>query len=509
MTNAAAIVLGGPSGKFVDANGENALSKLAANTAAGSFTLAGDANFTTAGGFDNNGSLTVDTGSTLAINGKLANVSGTTLTGGSYDVGGILKFSGANVVTNEATIALTSSTAEIVNSSGGANGLANLAVNGATGSFSLSGGAALKTSGAFTNDGTLTIDSASTFGIGGALDNVSGGTLTGGTYQITGTLQAAGLNIVTNAADLTLSGGSAKVLNSTTSANGLANLAVNAAAGTLILANAQSFTSAGAFKNAGGISIGAGSTFKTGGSAAFTQTAGQISDDGTLAAAGGVTLSGGSLLGDGTVTGNLASSGLVTPGVAPGKTGILTDTGAYTQNAGGSLDIAIGGTTAGTAYDVLRATTAVLGGTLNLSELAGFVPTVGSTFKILDFNSETGKFAAVTGLTIDSKEAYTVTYQPTDVLLTVVSTPASQSSGHTGLGGTDISPAHDGRMHATNIVGSGDGNVRLAAALKTFNDAYAVDAGKGIAGANGAGSSRAAMPKRHDALDLIKKAGRR
>jgi hypothetical protein len=71
---------------------------------------------------------------------------------------------------------------------------------------------------------------------------------------------------------------------------------------------------------------------------------------------------------------------------------------------------------------VLKATTAVLGGTLNISDLNGFIPTVGSTFKILTFNSVTGAFTTVNGLTINSTEEYTVTYQPTDVLLTVVNT---------------------------------------------------------------------------------------
>ena len=119
----------------------------------------------------------------------------------------------------------------------------------------------------------------------------------------------------------------------------------------------------------------------------FTQTAGTTTDSGTLAASGGVTLSGGSLFGTGTITGALQSSGIVTPGASATTTGILTETGAYTQSSAGSLDIGIAGKTAGTKYDVFDSTTAVLAGTLNLSELKGFVPTVGETFKILNFNS--------------------------------------------------------------------------------------------------------------------------
>jgi hypothetical protein len=201
------------------------------------------------------------------------------------------------------------------------------------------------------------------------------------------------------------------------------------------------------------VSVGSGSTLTVGGPGIYTQTGGTTTDGGILAAAGGVALSGGSLFGGGAITGNLTSSGIVTPGALATKTGTLADTGTYTQNAGGMLDIGIAGATAG-KFDVLNATTAVLGGTLNLSEIKGFVPTVGSTFKILNFGSETGTFAAANGLTINATEAYTITYQPTDVLLTVVSTAAKSAPVATrfGLAGNPL---------------------RLEAALKVFNAAFA------------------------------------
>jgi len=186
----------------------------------------------------------------------------------------------------------------------------------------------------------------------------------------------------------------------------------------------------------------------------------------TLAASGGVTLSGGSLFGGpaGAITGNLSSSGTVTPGASATKSGILTDTGAYTQNSAGSLDILIGGTTAGKTFDVLNSTTAALGGTLNITEASGYVPAVGATFKILNFSSETGTFATVNGLTINSSEGYTITYQPTDVLLTVVST------------GAPADPAV--RISDARLIESRDGvelseGARLAAALERFNADYA------------------------------------
>jgi hypothetical protein len=132
---------------------------------------------------------------------------------------------------------------------------------------------------------------------------------------------------------------------------------------------------------------------------------------------------------------------------------------------------------------MLKATTAVLGGTLNISELSSFIPTVGSTFKILTFNSVTGTFATVNGLTINSTEAYTITYQATDVLLTVVSTPAPAAAQSRSDSRTDD---------------------RLTAALHEFNAAYAREGSLEVAGRNGGMAPRPRL-ERIRAMDLIKK----
>ena len=71
--------------------------------------------------------------------------------------------------------------------------------------------------------------------------------------------------------------------------------------------------------------------------------------------------------------------------------------------------------------------TATLGGTLNISLINGFVPTIGSKFKIVDYTSESGQFATVNGLAINSSEHFAVAYQGADVLLTVVSGAAPSS----------------------------------------------------------------------------------
>jgi hypothetical protein len=252
--------------------------------------------------------------------------------------------------------------------------------------------------------------------------------LTGGTYGVTGKLRFNNANIVTNGANITLTGTSSKIIDQF-SANGLANFATNN--GSFALAGNRSFTTAGNFTNAGTFTINSGSTFTLGGSGTFTQSGGTTTDDGSLWASGAFELNGGSLFGKGLITGALNSSsvGTITPGDSLTKTGILRDTGAYSQN-GGILDISINGTTAGTKYDQLNPTTASLSGTLNISRPTGFIPSIGSTFKIMNFTSETGTFATVNGLSVNSTEHFTITYQPTDVLLTVVSGPGPRAPHH-------------------------------------------------------------------------------
>jgi hypothetical protein len=89
-------------------------------------------------------------------------------------------------------------------------------------------------------------------------------------------------------------------------------------------------------------------------------------------------------------------------------------------------------------------------------------------------------------LTINGSEAYTITYQPTDVLLTVVSTgPAVQTAYH---------------------IGSIAGASHLTAALNEFNAAYATGGRQAIAIAIEAALSRQRMQEHIGVLNPLKKA---
>ena len=80
----------------------------------------------------------------------------------------------------------------------------------------------------------------------------------------------------------------------------------------------------------------------------------------------------------------------------------MTIQGTYTQGAGGTLNVALGGP--GVGYDQLAVTgTASLGGTINISTINGFVPTVGTSFQVLAFASKTGDFQTYNGLYISGQ----------------------------------------------------------------------------------------------------------
>jgi len=136
----------------------------------------------------NQGTFQANAGSTLAIlaGASFTNFSGNELTGGTYIVAGTFEFPGANVVTNAADILLTNRAWQVLNSDNNANALANLAANTRRGSLTLSNGARLTTSSAFTNAGSTTVDRGTTrLTIGGAY------TQTAGTTRVDGYLFAS------------------------------------------------------------------------------------------------------------------------------------------------------------------------------------------------------------------------------------------------------------------------------------------------------------------------------
>jgi hypothetical protein len=292
----------------------------------------------------------------------------------------------------------------------------------------------------FNNLGTLSAAAKSTINVNtnnnGTFLNLSNSTLTGGTYNVTGTLLIPG-NINSNAARIALHGKTAQILNPNT--NALAGFVTNEAKGSFAITGGQTFTSSGSFTNQGAITVGKGSVFTLPAGGSYLQTGGRTTVNGkfTLSTAegnpdepasdsdpgtAGIRIVKGSLLGNGgTIAAHVSSSGTLIPADSLTTTGKLKITGAYTQTGAGALDANIAGASSG-QFNVLNITgTADLNGTLNIKLLDNFVPLIGATFEILTARRVSGVFAKVNGTVINSSEHFTVTYNSDNVTLTVVS----------------------------------------------------------------------------------------
>ena len=116
----------------------------------------------------------------IAVTGPFRNFSGTTLDGGEYLLrGGALRFFGANIVTNQASVTLDGPSGGIQDPSG-VDAFANLAENGPGASLTLEGGRNMTVPGMFRNEGALVATAGSTFSVvNGAFANLPGGLLQG------------------------------------------------------------------------------------------------------------------------------------------------------------------------------------------------------------------------------------------------------------------------------------------------------------------------------------------
>ena len=225
--------------------------------------LTTNANLTVTGSSSILGELDVNS---LTLLGSLGNFSGTTLAGGTFSVGNAtLKFTGANIVTNAATIKLTNANAHIQNQANNANALTNLMVNDVSGTLAITD-QSFTTAGNLTNDGIIGVIGtavSNSFTVSGALANFSGTTLTGGKYDLsaaagkTATFKFPGANIATNAAIISLDGQGSQIVDQN-NANALANFALNDLAGRFEISD-RNYSTPGAFTNKGTIGATANS----------------------------------------------------------------------------------------------------------------------------------------------------------------------------------------------------------------------------------------------------------
>lgn len=119
------------------------------------------------GTVNNSGRISVNSGA-LQLYGPLANYSGTTLTGGTFDITGLMRIDGTTIETNQSNLVLNGANAEIQNHSN-ENMLASLSQNGPDGQLSIRDGKSLSVNNGFYNTGLLEIQgTASALNVVGA-----------------------------------------------------------------------------------------------------------------------------------------------------------------------------------------------------------------------------------------------------------------------------------------------------------------------------------------------------
>lgn len=281
------------------------------------------------------------------------------------------------------------------------------------------------------------LDVAGTFTTGGTFTNLGEVRLNGGTLDGAlandGTLVTHGPAMLTGA--VTTSGSSLMRVEGSAS-GGEANLTVSSGftnQGTIELTSlttdgATLTLTSGTFVNQGTVSAlvggGGGRTLN----AALTNEA-TLEVQATLSATGDFAHAAGAVLeGSGTLdlsSANVTSfSGNMNPGHSPGILSIAPPAGGLTQQASGTLNIELNGTTVGTGYDQVNVTGDVdFGGDLVVLDTTAFTPAPGDTFAIATFASVSGKFQNVTlpvvaGVTLDTLWAEAGT---TDTLFVVAS----------------------------------------------------------------------------------------
>ncbi len=235
-------------------------------------------------------------------------------------------------------------------------------------------------------NGTLAVDGNNPLKIHGQLTNYNPATktLTGGNFDLAGSLQIPNIQILENRANLMFSNvipglHQRSPIVDAAGRDVLADLHTNGKEGQIQLGN-YDLTVSGEFTNEGLMTIRDQGTFIANNT--YKQVDGKTTLENGQMYAAGVEIQGGLFEGTGIVTADsLTNAGEILPGRSL-STGTLMINGAYVQNATGKLDIELDGPQQ-TNHDQLAAQTAVLAGQLDLSLLDNFVAPVNTSFDII------------------------------------------------------------------------------------------------------------------------------
>jgi hypothetical protein len=363
-----------------------------------SITVAGGSTIGPPGG--GSGSLQIVSGGVLSLTGTVSAGNVITVAGGTLTGPGTLE-SGSHV---------TWSSGEI----GGSLINAGMITAAGAGSETLSG--------TLTNTGTIDVTGAATIGVapgGATINNQAGATFD---FQADATLS----NLYANAYAESTTFNNAGTLEMTASIGAsIVDYPLNDTGTVQAKSGALSFASvvqvSGSTLTGGTWIVGANSSISLsanittnnanvvldGPGAAFAAISGMATNNGSVSVTGGASF---------TTIGDLGNHGVLT--IGPGS--ILTVRGNYSQSNAATLTIEVAGPSSSGQFGQLNASgTATLDGTLDITLLGGFVPSLGDVYTLLACSAESGQFATINGLTIGSGLVFAPSYNTKSFTLTV------------------------------------------------------------------------------------------
>ncbi len=400
------LTLDGPGARIVNQNNQNALVHLDSLGITGHLTLVNGASLSTSTSLEAvaHNSISVMSGSKLNIGGDL---------GLSTDAGTV-----AGVLIDDSVMRVAGD----LNSNGGDT----------TSTILVTDRGALKVHGSYSGFGavfssSLAITGGSLANFGGDLNNEGGSPLS------TPTVTAAGASALNVAGSLNNKGNAMVIISgaSTLNVGKDLNLVLESSpystttVPSLALTGGSSAIVGGSVNNAGTIEIDKASAMMV--KSGYSQSGGSSLVDGVLNTKKGADIQGGTLSGTGTLNGNLKMAGTMMPG---DPTGTFTLNGNYTQTSGGTLAEQVGWLSGSNATLFKANGKVTLAGTLALSLLSGYNPTVGDSFILMTFLSDTGIFGTITGTNLGNGMFLDVVYDAHDVRVEVdpVGTPEPSST---------------------------------------------------------------------------------
>jgi hypothetical protein len=124
----------------------------------------------------------------------------------------------------------------------------------------------------------------------------------------------------------------------------------------------------------------------------------------------------GTISGNGTVAGNIVNNGTVSPGETT-TAETFTVSGNLTNAATSIYSLQLGSATSADKVAITGAMT--FAGTLNVTTLSGFTPTVGTSYTLFSYASHTGNFATLNLPSLIPGQIWNTVYGPTGLTITL------------------------------------------------------------------------------------------